>query len=380
MDKQAELQKKTFFEQLQNSPEIDLRDNRGKIHDLCLILMGLTIGLLRGRDGCLSSNHRSMVNTQESLCSFLGIENTRVVSRSHLPIVLQKVNVEAFDRLLFLNYGICLSDSEKKWFAGDGKELRGSIQSGNTRGQAVVQLVSHDDKKTLGQSYFNGSKESERPCLRNTLTETKAKSQKITLDALHLCPETTEMINQSDGIFEISLKANQEELLEDMKMVPNYIPVAHSEQTLDKGHGRIEQRCYQVFDISQEYFDPRWQGTEFQTLLKVDRKFTNIQTEKLSQEIAYYISNAPIEMAEELCQANRKHWTVEANNSVRDVSFKEDQLKTKIDPVSKVFASLRTLALNLIRTKKTKNIKATMELFQDNYQILMNWLRQINFL
>lgn len=64
----------------------------------------------------------------------LGVEKKRAVSRSQLPIILEKVAVAVFDRLLFENYGIKLNSTERKWFALDGKELRGSIEKGNTRG------------------------------------------------------------------------------------------------------------------------------------------------------------------------------------------------------------------------------------------------------
>ena len=57
-------QEKTFYEHLQTIEGLDLRDSRGKKHDLAFVLLGVMIGLLRDRDGKLSSIHRSMVNTQ----------------------------------------------------------------------------------------------------------------------------------------------------------------------------------------------------------------------------------------------------------------------------------------------------------------------------
>ncbi len=47
--------------------------------------------------------------------------------------------------IFFFNfYGIKLSDTEKQWFSGDGKELRGWIETGDKRGEAVVQIVAHE--------------------------------------------------------------------------------------------------------------------------------------------------------------------------------------------------------------------------------------------
>ena len=110
-------QETTFYEELQKCKDLDLRDNRGKRLNLALILIGLVLGLLRKRDGTLSSIHRSMVNNHNKTCAALYIEEEAVVSRLHLPILLSKVNRVVFEALLLSRYGIRLSDDQKKWFA-----------------------------------------------------------------------------------------------------------------------------------------------------------------------------------------------------------------------------------------------------------------------
>lgn len=70
MTTHLEFKETTFYEQLQNCPDIDLRSNQGKRREVSFILLGITIGLLRNRDGNLSSIHRSMKNKNEELCFF----------------------------------------------------------------------------------------------------------------------------------------------------------------------------------------------------------------------------------------------------------------------------------------------------------------------
>ncbi|MGI8641478.1 MAG: hypothetical protein ACR2MG_16225 [Pyrinomonadaceae bacterium] len=53
---------RSFFEKLQKAEGLDLRDNRGKRHDLAVVLAGVTLAVLSHRDGCLSSIHRHLVN------------------------------------------------------------------------------------------------------------------------------------------------------------------------------------------------------------------------------------------------------------------------------------------------------------------------------
>lgn len=64
----------TFFEALQNDEKIDLRDNRGKRHELCVILIEFVIALLCNRDGKMSSIHRHMKSHHANIVSELGIE------------------------------------------------------------------------------------------------------------------------------------------------------------------------------------------------------------------------------------------------------------------------------------------------------------------
>ena len=66
----------TFFESLQNDETLDLRDNRGKQHILCLILVEFVIALLCNRDGNLSSIRRHMNSHHTQIIKELGMENT----------------------------------------------------------------------------------------------------------------------------------------------------------------------------------------------------------------------------------------------------------------------------------------------------------------
>ncbi len=125
---------RSFFEKLQSAEGLDLRDNRGKRHDLAVVLVGVTLAVLSNRDGCLSSIHRHLVNYYEPLMLVLGVEKRRPVSRPQLPRILEQVSVAVFDNLIFSHFGVNLNEKERKWLAIDGKELRGSIETGEKRG------------------------------------------------------------------------------------------------------------------------------------------------------------------------------------------------------------------------------------------------------
>jgi len=107
------------------------------------------------------------------------------ISRAQLPLLLAKVNGKLFAQLLFDWFGLTLDAELKRWFALDGKELRGSIQPHHTRGEACVSALAHDSEEIARQAYYNGTKESERPTVRQLLNDTGLYNQKLTLDALH---------------------------------------------------------------------------------------------------------------------------------------------------------------------------------------------------
>jgi len=373
-------QETTFYENLCNKEGLDLRDNRGKRHNLPLVLLAIMMAMMRHRDGSLSSLHRSLKNNHDKLCEALSIDNDGFVSRSHLPRLLAKVNRKVFEDLLFEYCGVELSADEKKWFAGDGKELRGSIKKGDKRGEVSVQIVSHEDGAIAGQAFYNGTKESEKPCLQQLVEQTGIRTQKLTADALHLHPAMTETIHSTGGIFLIGLKENQQELLEDMIDHTNaFRPVAEA-ITLDKGHGRSEIRKYSCFDVSGEYFDVRWRRSGFLTLFRVIRTRNILKTNASSEETSFYISNGSAENAPEFFTAIRNHWSIEVNNHYRDVSLKEDQLRTTIKSVNRVLANMRTLVLKLFQRWKPENMVAQMHLFQDDFDCLIRKLREISFL
>lgn len=319
---------KSFFEKLQKAEGLDLRDNRGKRHDLAVVLVGVTIAVLSNRDGCLSSVQRHLENHYEKLVVILGVEKKRAVSRSQLPLILEKVSVQVFDRMLFESFGVSLNKEDRRWFALDGKEMRGSIQTGARRGAAVVQAVAHDNLQVAAQDYYSGEKESEVPVVRKLLGKSGLASEKISLDALHCKPATLEIIAAGKGKYLVGLKENQKQLRKQISRAIENQTYLFKTCTQEKGHGRIEVRKYEFHDVLEMKKDERWETCQIKTAIKVIREREELKSGKSSCEESYYLSN---EMGnyEEMAEAIRKHWSVETNNHIRDVSLKEDKMRSK---------------------------------------------------
>ena len=376
-------QRKTFFDLLQNNVAIDLRDNRGKYHNMGVVLMGLLVGLCRKRDGNLSSIHRSMVNTHFALTEALGVENQRVISASHLPIILKKVNVIEFGNLVLAHFGIALTEQEKSWFSMDGKEMRGTILTGDTRGEAIVQAVHQESKMVYNQGYYNGSKESERGVVRELLRETGLASQGVSLDALHFVPSTLSCIAESGGYYMVGLKENQSEIYKDIEQLFKLKKADYQLFNKEKGHGRIETREYRLLNVSKEYFDKRWRFAQLKAAIEVKRTRLDMKTGKLSEEISLYMSNyIPSDMKQATLTYSRirGHWAIEVNNHIRDVTLKEDALQTIFKAVAQPISIIRTLIINILKKLKVKNIAESLDNFADDFLLLIQFFKTVKIL
>ncbi len=208
------------------------------------------------------------------------------------------------------------------------RELRGSIETGNKRGEAVVQAVSHSGRQVAAQDYYSGEKESEVPVVRKLLEEGGLASQKISLDALHCKPATLEIIIENKGKYVVGLKENQKQLKKQVKLASENQTFLAKLGTLEKGHGRIEARRYEFYDLLEMKKDERWTGCQIRTAIKVGRERIELKSGKTSVEDAFYVSNE-VGNYEELAEAVRLHWQVETNNHIRDVSLQEDKMRSK---------------------------------------------------
>ncbi len=205
-------------------------------------------------------------------------------------------------------------------------------------------------------------------------------SQQLTLDALHLNPLTVNAIEGAGGVYLIGLKANQAQLCHYgiFRSLAGVATYERRDKAL-RGHGRVEQRSYACFTISPLALAPRWQAAGLVTLIQVVRNRQGLRGESPSEETSYFVSNsqpATQSQADELFDAIRKHWRIEAMHHRRDVTLSEDALRTGKQAVSRLMSSLRTLVVNLLRRTNCKNMAAQLEDFADKFPTLLQFMTQ----
>jgi predicted transposase YbfD/YdcC len=160
-------------------------------------------------------------------------------------------------------------------------------------------------------------------------------------------------------------------------------------KTVEKSRGRLEEREGRFFSLKDVEFDARWSRSDFQTLVVVDRTTEKKKKEEISRERSYYVSNMELEgrqsktltdVEEELFTAIREHWHVESNNYIRDMTFKEDYVKTKNKNQGQILSLVRTVVINIIRKTNPKNFKEVIDSFCDSHDALASVLLKFNFL
>lgn len=361
----------------------DTRDNRGKRHDVVFIIVCFLLATLSGRHR-LSSIHRFIGNRLHWLRTVTHFQEAQFISRAHLPRLLGRLDWTVLNEIIGRCFGVRIEENAKKeWMAIDGKALRGS-QSGDDR-QSIVFAVKHETRETVGQARQIGTKSSEIPVVRALLKETGLEAQKVSLDAHHCNPETTAQIHNADGIYLVQVKENQAALLQQCEELSTTHPAMMEINEDDKANGRVTSRCARFFSMAQETVAPRWKESGLTTLVVVIRETCQRARQKTMTDTSYYVSNQTvgqddIESAEDLMQAIQKHWCVESNNWIRDVTFNEDKIKVKAGNQGQIMGRLRGLAIELIRKTGMKNFQAAVERFIDSPSALELMLRQVKFL
>ncbi|MGR9000255.1 MAG: ISAs1 family transposase, partial [Gammaproteobacteria bacterium] len=327
----------------------DNRDNRGKRHSLVVIIVGFVLATLIGRSQ-LSGAHRYICNKVSWLHDLVQIPETKPISRAHLPRVLNRLDLEKLNELIWQCLGIKIGlDDQKQWYAIDGKVLRGTLKSGEK--QRVVLAVKHETRETVACAPQCGDKSSEIPVVRTLLKEAKLETQKISLDAHHFNPATTEQIHQAGGMYLIQAKENQPHFVDYCQEVVEKSPKLAEICQHEKNHGRVTTRHIGMYALDSSRVDKRWQQSGLSVLMTVERETYYASTQKTTRETSYYVSNSALKgasisaLGNELKTAIRHHWKVESNNWIRDVTFKEDNIKTKAENQTQVSALLRTLAI-----------------------------------
>lgn len=245
-------------------------------------------------------------------------------------------------------------------YAADGKAVRGA-RNGDDRAPFLVALYRLDASRVVAQTQVE-EKTNEIPALQELLGHFGADLDGgvISADALHAQHATAEAIRRSGGHYLIFVKGNQPSILAKAQaLLAPGSSAKHEEQgtesrEIDRGHGRIEQRIVRTAAAD---------GIEFpgiEQVVRIIRKRVHASGAKGSKEVVYALTDLPMDAAGPalIGALARNHWGIEALHHIRDVTYTEDASRVRTGNGPRVMATIRNLAIGLLRDRGWHNIAA----------------------
>jgi predicted transposase YbfD/YdcC len=360
MQKHPKLSLIEHFEKL-----ADPRVNRTKDHDLIDVLIIAICTLL-----CAGESFNDMEDfgqaKQDWFKTFLRLRNG-IPSHDTFNRVFAALDPKPFLEC-FLAWTQSVREAVgQEIVALDGKALRRALN----RDQSVKYIVSawaEGNGLVLGQLKV-AAKSNEITAVPQLLRVLELSGCIVTIDAMGCQKKIAREIIEADADYVLALKGNQETVHEEVK---TFLDAALAErqrprlpgaklsraaatlatmETVEKDHGRMEtRRYYQSVELDWFADRPKWEGLQSVGLVEAIREVNGQRT----VERRYYLSSLPLGV-ETLARAVRGHWGVENKlHWALDVCFGEDQSRARAGYAAENLATLRRLALNLLRREKTK--------------------------
>lgn len=337
----------------------DPRARRGRRHDVVAVLAVAVCAVLAGARSYLAIAEWTRDLTPTVRIG-LGL-GRRPPSESTIRRVLQAVDAADLDQVVSTWLAARCSPSSpsvepaqpRRVIALDGKSARGARHAG---GRAVHLLAAYDTAsgEVLGQSVVDG-KTNEISAFGPLLDRIDITGAIITADALHTQRAHVHYLVGRDAHYLLTVKANQPTLLRQLKALP-WTDVPVTDTTHDKAHGRREQRTLKLTAVGVGIGFPH-----AALALQITRRRRPLTGGRWRTETVYAITDLNFEQttALELSDAMRGHWGIENRlHWVRDVTYGEDLSQVRTGHGPAVMATLRNLAISLLRNAGATNIAA----------------------
>jgi predicted transposase YbfD/YdcC len=344
---------------------LDPRINRRKDHDLVDILVIAVCTLL-----CAGETFNDMEDfgkaKYEWFKTFLGLRNG-IPSHDTFNRVFAALDPKEFLDC-FLRWTQSLRQAvSQEIVALDGKALRRALN----RDQSVKYVVSawaESNGLVLGQLKV-ADKSNEITAVPELLRVLELGGCIVTIDAMGCQRKIAREIIEADADYVLALKGNQETVHEEVKSfldatllelqtprppgakLSKAAATLAAWETVEKDHGRIEIRRYYQSDHLDWFADrSKWEGLKSVGMVESLREVNG----KTTVERRYYLGSLLLGV-ETFARAVRSHWGVENKvHWIMDVCFREDQSRARAGYAAENLATLRRLALNLLRREKTK--------------------------
>ncbi len=209
--------KENLFELLQ-----ELKDHRrcqGRRHSIQIVVIIIMMAIMSGAKGERAVT-RFAKNNEDELIEILKIARKEIPSRSVIRGVIQNLDFDILQKILYKWYMNFITIEESEWISIDGKSINGTVLNANDKLQNFVSLVTvfmSKKKIILSAGRFESKKQSEIPTARKLIELLDLHGVTFTLDSLHCQVKTVNAIIESGNNYLIGVKGNQKNMLNKLK-------------------------------------------------------------------------------------------------------------------------------------------------------------------
>jgi predicted transposase YbfD/YdcC len=336
----------------------DPRTGNAQRHDLLEVLTMALTAAVCGAETC-SDFADFAVDRERLFREFLRLKNG-VPSHDTFSRIFRLLDPAAFASC-FGRFVSDLGAAGAGVVAVDGKTLRRSFDAAAGRSAlAVVTAFASATQTVIGQESFRaGEGDSEIVAARALLQCLDLTGQLVTADAVHCQSDTAQLVIDRGGDYLLRLKGNRpalREMVAEYFAVPAVLAGLAAVETTDADHGRIERRRAYVSHDLTWLRGPKTACSEpallpgLACLGMIEATVT--RNGKTTTTRHYHLSSRALS-ADAYLAAARAHWSIENGlHWVLDMSFDEDRARSRKDHAPENLATLRKLALNVLRTAR----------------------------
>src|SRR4051812_17425493 len=335
----------------------DPRQSWKVVYPLPEVLLLVLCGTLAGAEDFVEIRRWGMVN-QGFLQRFLPFA-AGIPSHDTLNDLVNALDGDLF-AACFSEWVASLCESEPDLVAIDGKTSRRTHDKAKERNPLhLVSAWASRQRLVLGQQACE-AKSNEITAIPLLLERLALTGALVTIDAMGTQTRIAQTILDRGGDYLLALKDNQASLHDEVRRYLDDPSAKHHShfETTDGDHGRIEVRRHVVSHevdwlTTARRFpgEPRFPGLGAIAMVEAEVE----RNGSTSLERRYYLSSMPLD-AKLFAYAVRCHWHVENRlHWVLDVVFHEDLSRLRSGAGPQNMATVRHMAMNLLRTPKDKH-------------------------
>ena len=301
---------------------------------------------------------------QDWLKNYLELPNG-IPSRDCIRRVLQGLQPEAFQRCFGEWLNSLVGPAGAKFLSIDGKTLRRSHDGRHQLGALhLVSVWANEQGLTLGQ-VATAEKSNEITAIPLLLDMVDVKDAIVSIDAMGTQKAIAGKIVDKGGDYVLPVKGNQGNLEAEVKALLDEAlendfqgTKVSRHHTTETHHGRTEQRWYYQINVPPTLRGlKQWKGLRTLGLVVRTRETNGVET----GEVQYYISSLKRNV-KTFARSVRGHWNIENTcHWSLDMTFREDESRTRDRHVAENLAWLRRFTLSLLKQHPSKKHSLVMK-------------------